>query len=847
MLVCGCEADEELPVAPAPEAIFSGCVEFGPDTCILEGPTRLSIWLDVHPATPLLVRIDGEPVPATGRVIQGGVRLAVEVPRGAEVVRVETPAQTWSPEVTIALEWRARPPIDDLSSKDLRAFANKNSGWAKLRALEKLRRRSKGHPAGLPDGEAELALARQLGAVHHQASVLGQRAHTFIEFTRDAGQARAALDELKPLGEVSPFASARWQYHNAVLARHTGDLGSAIDGFENARTLSERVNFGVTDVVDMLASTYAELGRDDEARPLFRQLEDNLWEHGPACSEWTRIANNLAWGQLVLGSAGHEHEDPRPLLLAALERCAACPNTMTEASLLLDLALAELEYGKPLDAQGWIAQIGAQPEYLRGWIEMTALAVALELGDESSQPPLILEPAHADDIELAWNQRVRRGDLLTAWGFHALAAETYEAAEAELRVTFEQVGTGEGGEMYVAGRMASLEGLVEALLQVNQLADASCAIRLARAQEFGRLDRTARLGAATEDERAHWERELIEIVEERRTMDGSQARLWELSETEQLQASAKLSSQARRNRERLDAAVRELGLHPSPRSCVALRPASEGEVILVAFMSRVFALSGSGVEVSQRTNLSSIEALATASRITLLDTEVDQSGPLHLASWRHADSLIDLAPIGYSLDLPPRVVSTAEPRAALVLADPRGDLPNAHTEADTVRRTLAAGGCDVIDLRGSDATRSNLFKHAAAVDLLHYAGHGVRSGQSGWDSALLLADDARLGIHDVFTLPGVPRGVVLTGCETAAPNPDTVGGGMNIGRAFVLSGSDWVIAADAEVADRFAADVGAAVHSTTAQDGPTRLREALLRLRSDDPELPWEQFRVITP
>lgn len=848
MLVCGCEANEELPVAPAPEAIFSGCVEFGPETCIVEGPKQLSIWLDVHPATPLLVRIDGKAVAATGRVIQGGVRLAVEVPRGAEAVRVETPAQTWSPEVTIAFEWRARPPIDDLSPKELAAFAKENSGWAKLRALERLRQMSEGNPSGLPVGEAELALARELGAVHHQARALAQRAHTFTEIAPDHRQARDALDALDALTEVSPFAAARWQYHNALLARRAGDLGAAIAGFEKARTLSERLNFGVADVVELLANTLAELGRVEEARDLLRQLETDLWEKGTGCLEWLRIANNLAWGQLVLGAAGHDHDDPRPLLLAALEQVDSCPHPRREAALLLDLALAELEYGRPLEAQGWLAHVGSVPASLRGWIEITESAAAHERRDAWSQPPLLLRPSQTTDFELSWNQSVRRGDLLAGWGFDALAAEAYLTSEHQLSATFEQVGTNKGGELYLAGRSASLEGLVEALLRMNRHAEASCAVRLARAREFARLDRNARLSVATADERVRWERNVVDIAKKRRAIAREQAGLWELSEADQVQIAGKLSAQTQRTQEDLDEAIRGLGLEPNARSCAELRPPSPGEVILVAFASRVFAVSESKIQVSPRVDLSSLQNLADASRITLVEAGSAAGRPLHLARWRHAKSLIDLAPVSYSLDLPPRTVSAKAARTALVLSDPHDDLPEARTEADAVGRILEAEGWKVIDLRGSDATQSSLFKHAAAIDLLHYAGHGVHSGLSGWDSALLLANDGRFGIHDVFTLPDVPRGVVLTGCETAASSGDTVGGGMNIGRAFVLAGSDWVIAADTKVADRFAADVGAEVHRAAVhQDGPTRLRAALLRLRADDPDFPWEQFRVITP
>ncbi len=765
---------------------------------------------------------------------------------GTEFLTVESPDHNWSTEITLAFEWRVRPPID-VSLEALRALSKKSTGWAKLRVLDELRRASWRTPEGLADAEEELALAVELGAVHHQALALSQSAHILTELTEDHARARQVLDALRALEPMSPFAAARWQYYNAVLARRAGDLGTALVGFENARGLSERLNSGVDDVVEMLANTLAELGREEEAQQLFQGLEVQLWESEARCSEWVRRANNLAWGQLVLGASGHEHADPRPLLLAAVDLVTQCPDPWREAALLLDLALAELEYERPLEAQGWLARMGPLPKNLRGWVEMASAAAALDRRDPLSQPALMSQPSPTSEIELAWNQSVREGDLLVAWGFHDLAAEAYRSAEEQLSVTFQQVGTNASGELYVAGRSSSLEGLVEALLQTDRPAEASCAIRLARTREFAQLDRTARLGAATEDERTTWQRDIVEIADNRRAVTRAQATLWELSEDDQIGAAAKLALQARKNQEALDAAIRALGLQPNARSCAELRRPAPGEVILVAFGPHVFAHSRSGIEVAPREDLSSLEALAGASRITLLEAGFDGTQPLHLASWRHANSLLDLAPIAYSLDLPPRAALKTKGRVALVLADPRDDLPEARAEAETVERALEAKSWKVIGLRGADATQSRLLEYAAEVELLHYAGHGIRSGLSGWDSALLLAEDARFGVHDIFALPGVPHGVVLTGCETAAATPDTVGGGMNIGRAFVLAGSEWVIAADTDVDDRFAAEVGIAVQLSDGPDGATRLREALLRLRADDPGLPWGQFRVIVP
>jgi hypothetical protein len=817
------------------------------ERCVLERSSTISIWLDVPSTTPLLVRADGGVVSATGREVQGGVLLAFVVPEKAATVVVESPVERWSPPVTVAIE--LRPSVVDPAAtvEELESLVATTEGWDRLRVLDAIRMASRGKPRAFTAARAELELARELGASKHQVLLLGQRVYGQIEGQHDFRAARTSLDALAKLAEESLFAKSRWEYYNALLARRSGDFGTALTGFEDSLALGERLDYGVPQAAELLANTLAELGRVDEALPLFRSLERRLWNGEGSCAEWTRIANNLAWGQLVIGAAGHEHDDPRPMLLSALERFEECPHAWRHAAVLLDLALAELEYGHPLDARGWLARMETVPADLQGWVDVTSLSAALAGGDVRSQPPLLLGPAPTSDVELAWNQQVLRGDQLAAWGFFGAAAQSYARAEEGLSQTFEHVGASKGGELYVAGRASSLRGLVDVLVELEQPSRAACAIRLARAREFARLDRFARLGVATQAERATWERELIEIAERQRETTKVRSTLWELDDGERSRATVRLAEREREDQKRLDAALRGLGLEPRPRACSDLRRPEEGEVLLIVMGAYVFAQDQHGVEVAERATLSSLGALEHASRITVLEAATEDGDPLHLAAWREHETLIDVAPVSYSLDLPPRTPDRSRKRHALLLADPRNDLPQARLEADAVRGALEGRGWSVTDLRGARATRATILEEAAQASLMHYAGHGIRSGVSGWDSALLLANDERLDVHDIFALPGVPNGVVLTGCETGASTPETVGGGMNVARALVLAGSEWVIGADAEVPDAVARRVGEAIAAEAGADGPARLRAALRRVRADDPDLPWQHFRAITP
>ncbi|MBV1860234.1 MAG: CHAT domain-containing protein [Nannocystaceae bacterium] len=817
--------------------------------CRIESTTNLKVWLRVRAATRLRVLADGVPIRSTGRVVLDGVGLAIHVPPLTKSLQIESIDEKWDPPVILTLSWRGRAWKGDAPSLDeLRRMASTHSGWIRLRLLDDIRRALDGRPESLEAGAKELKLARELGAELHIAAVLGTQARYFIDENPDLPRARALLDELEPLTSTHPTARARWHYYRGLLARRSGDISAALDHLTAARTLYEKLSDkGLLDPLEMEAITLAEIGRIDDAAQLRHKAFSPLQYTDVHCGDYARRANNLGWAELVLNSGGLADTDPRPMLAAGLERLGDCPNRWLRTSLLLELAMAEYQQGSPASALGWLAQVEKVDRDLRAWVDEVEARALTESQDPLLQPPLIGKPLPPSSDQQAWNQRVRHARALAQWDFVELAAAEYQAAEAQLSRSLARVGTDAGSELYLAGRTASLDGLVDALLELGRPGEASCAIRLARARELARLDRATRLQVASDEERNAWEREVFSIATEQTSIGAGRASLWELSNDERVQAEVQLAQRERVERARLDDALRGLGFEPTPRTCEDLRRAQPGEVILTVYASLAFATSEAGVEVAPLENLDTLESLSGVQSISIVEVGERPVAAIHTLPWRDANSLIELSPIAYSLDLRPRPPSSAPRNRALVVADPRDDLPRSRDEAAEVTRRLETRSWSVTEAIGLHATRRTLLQELPKVGLFHYAGHGVREGMSGWDSALLVAQDERLHVADVFTLRAVPRGVVLTGCETAAATPQTFGGGMNIGRAFILSGSDWVVASDAEVSDEHAAALGIAMHEADSADGPARLREALLSVRAKDPEAPWQHFRAMTP
>ena len=157
-------------------------------------------------------------------------------------------------------------------------------------------------------------------------------------------------------------------------------------------------------------------------------------------------------------------------------------------------------------------------------------------------------------------------------------------------------------------------------------------------------------------------------------------------------------------------------------------------------------------------------------------------------------------------------------RAALVIANPTGDLPGAGAEAETV--VAALPGWDVTRLEGDAATREATLSALPRARLLHYGGH-ARAGDGGdeaFSSALFLSHNARVELGDLLAAPAVPELVVLSACEaagTAGGTPSLLG----LAQAFVAAGAHAAIAPTRAVGDADARRFVATFYAALARAG----------------------------
>ncbi len=138
-----------------------------------------------------------------------------------------------------------------------------------------------------------------------------------------------------------------------------------------------------------------------------------------------------------------------------------------------------------------------------------------------------------------------------------------------------------------------------------------------------------------------------------------------------------------------------------------------------------------------------------------------------------------------------------------------------------------------------------------AAGLFHYAGHGVFAGFAGWGSALPLAEGSRLTLGDVLALRRAPAWVVLSACDAGRSSEQAPGEGIGLANAFLLAGSQAVVAARRPVADSSARDLMRELYGgwQPGEDVARQLQRAQRsqRLRDSSADAAWASFRLLVP
>ena len=838
----------------------------------------------------------GEALSVTVKAVGGGQLLRVEVPLAAGRLALHSDGGgSWQQrvrplprvprlEAASALRRKGRLPraLAQLPSADELPPRLRGRLWS-LRA--RLLRASGRAAEAIPLLRRSMAHHRSHGRVSDEVLdgmmlifVLLRQGHRFSE-------ARAVLVALRRPLRHWDEGRARIGYYRAVLARASGDLRAALLHLRRTEQRTERLGLVQirANVRQLMAVLLQALGRNREAVVQLAGLDRAALAKTRPCF-YGQLLNNLAWVELLaresrqpspVAAGAGARMDPRRLLQQAQEVFRhRCPRPRSLLNARVNLALDALQQGQLEQAAAHLVTARAMKVKpgvkIRVWLLELEGRVALGRGRAAAALSLYRElearARAAGSAAALWRALVGRGRAQEAAGDLQEALGSYRAAELLLDSQTLRVPVGEGRMSFLVDRERGARLLVDLLVRLKRPALALVAARRSQARALASIHRLDRLSRLTAPQRARWDRAVASYRRLSDALERDRASVWQLSADKLPAVRASLDEREEQRRAALD---RALALFPARRREQLAGPASRppGELLLSYHPATApgrwwgFASDGRGVTVAAvqlpDRRAASAGALSTA-LLAPFATRLRAARRVRLQLHRSLQQ-IDLhalpldqrplqfvAPVVHGADLPaiPASPVAAGRGAALVVADPRGDLHQARQEARLVSRLLRQRW-EVTSLSGSRATAPAVRQALRGARLFHFAGHGHVAGPGGWDSGLRLAGGT-LSPGDILALEAVPPLVVLSGCDTGRGAAGHQGAGISLAQAFLAAGARVVVATSRPVSDRLARALGQALYKGVGRQGwdlAQALSRAAAQLQAAGHQR-WPAYRV---
>ncbi len=823
------------------------------------------MWLPIHHEVPLTLQVDGHVETATFESVDLGQR--VSVPLSGTHTQLEVGGRdgvVWAislrvhenqvPDVVVRAKALAKTDPD-------RARANLRDGLATLsahgrahahRALGEFAFRRGDYRAALESYFTAYRLATEVGLLRMASEVTLTCVYICI-LLHELDGAQAWVQRHEDLLPEYPPGQLVHGYYRGLVAKRQGDLRQALLDYIAHAKISERLGqsrdvFAARSEEGVLRGNLGDFHGAVEAYAQAASVRDAM----PAQIRGT-LLNNRAWTRIEARARGRDIGDPLPLLkqsLALYGPDGAAPDPRAMVEVRLNLAYAHVLAGRAEQAAVALPEVeqtkGARQLLWRGMVAAEIAALQGEVADAIKKfAELGTLAAAARDFYLEWFASVRQAELEVSQGNPDAALGHYRAAEQQLDRQITQISVDAGREQFCADRARSSWGLVALLLERQQLAEAACVARLARARTFQPLRRLYTGHGSSPEHHEQQKQALARFRTTREEVDREYERSWTLSRREGEMLRAQLSARLHEASRMVDAAYTYTADDPvCGQTCEALRRPGAGELLLVYYPQESgwvgFAITSVAVvaqriapvdpkaspeRLSEQLLVPFTEQIAAAERLRLIPSRELLQVDFHALPLL-GEPLISHIPIAYALDLPRDIDADARaqsqvltPRAVVVA--PPSNLAAAAHEATYVEDTLKNARWQVEAIVQREATLAGVSGAIVGAGLLHFVGHARGDGLSGWDSSLELAGDSTLSVADVLALDGpAPTTVVLNGCETGITDPETLGGGMSLALAFLLAGSKAVIATGAEVDDRASATW---VRNLYAQLGPVAI------------------------
>jgi hypothetical protein len=874
IVVFGCERGPEKPSAPAPALPFgfAGCREITAERrCVFEPGESIRLFFPDTHADSLALQ-DAQHLTLVEKTeVPGGARLTVRVGQGARhalvaskgrVARLALGART--PDPVLDRARKLRQDGDLAGAKELLGPLLTDPSPARRAQASSLAARIRLAERDIEGALAQLEQARTLAesaGLRRQAALNSLTiADTLSRHRWDLASMRAALDRIAP-DLVEDHLDATRQ--RAVAALMTGDLRSALALSQTCLEQAEQYHLPSFKLwtAQLRLQVLGELGRLAEGRALAESLRASA-ESDPC--EQARLASNAGWLELV-ASGDTERAYAESMRAVALYR-SACPGRWDLQNALVNVALSELRRERWEQAGALLREattLGEPAGWVAAWHADIEANLLLKKGDaraaEARYRELLQRTAVGAPIASRFRARVGLARALRARGKLREAADELARAEALLDEELLLIPLGEGRESFVGNRLDSARELVDVLLLLGEPAPALEVARQARARPLRLLALRDRIEALDAAARATWDRHVSSYLRGQSELTALQQGAWRVPIAE-LPALAEKSAQlARTTRAAMDAAytvVRDDGspLPASPPGTLSLHyfPLPEGWVLFARLDGELRAVrlrstSDTGVP-SPDTLLTDVSDLVErASTVRVVSYGALGDVDFHALPFA-SGMLSDRAIVVYGMDVHGRAREARPLERALVVINPRGDLPGASQEGAVIKSLFARAGAQATWLEQAAASHERVSAALGTVDLFHFGGHGKAEGLLGLQSRLWLAGHDVLETAEVLALERVPQVVVLSACESArgATQSDA---NLGVAQAFILRGTRVVLAATRAIPDHTGVTLAKVLYADgIANVTPVGMHSSLRALRERFGEGgAFASYRIYTP
>ncbi len=861
-LACALGADRRpTPLRPEPpRPLFAGCgAVLAGGVCELPQDSTIRIFA----AADARVSVDGVPTQTTpSRVLAHGTVHRVVVAPGARAVTVV--------DGTSRFLLRVAPPTTLAWLVEARAIRGKNPAAARVlaeRALSSTDPAERALALGLiarielARGDVELsighfreALALPSKRVSDRADDAFALAFALNQRSRRYAEARAALDAIEPSLVEYPEGRARLPFYRAEIALETADDRATLRLLDSSLVAATELGLVRLErnALSLRAAVLQIQGHFDAGIATLQALDRDISADATAepCDHLDLLLNlglSLERRARARRDLHQPYDEPELSTVAARARALKCADPYRRSIALYVAATAALARGDTGEATRLLTE--ARPAAVRTidvlqWLDLEARIASAEKRFQDAvakYDQAIAIATVAEQTDRLWRAVVGRGEALEALGDPGARA-AYEAAEEILDGKVFALPLGEGRSVYLSRSEKSARLLIDHLLRVDDAAAAFAVARRARARLLVQTARATSVSSMRPEARKRWDRAIAEYRATRTTLDDAAANDWKLAAPELQKAGLARTATVNAMVAALDDAMSSLELpharaalaEPGPGELwVAFHRRREGFVAFAARTGKVthFALDVAG-DVGEQ--LLAKLPLEGVSRVVMLPY-----GPLRALDL-HALPALEV-PVEYALDVPRLRAPVEGSESVGIVADPTSDLPAARAEGSAIAQLFTTGYA-VRRAEGSEATAQTVAQLLESSATFHYAGHGAFGGPEGIEARLPLANGTALGILDVLTRTRVPRRVVLSACETgraADASTETIG----LAHAFVLAGSETVVAPTRVVPDALAAQVSIGYYRALLR-GNDPGKALFLAQRALDPASDWAAWRL---